>query len=227
MGCRSNTAYLPIGLAVLAILFGGCIAPSPVTPEVRVYEEVRFSDDALVSVGPRRLLKELSERITKHDSNIAPVDGLAFRDTAFPEGGWSLPALIETPERRSSVATTYDAKYLVLVGPARLEEITDSKSVEWAFGGTVATETSTLSAAVIDLRSGEAVSLLVVNAAGTYRMGYFLVYVAGNNPTTEAAVYKGLSEAIVDTVRKNSGGGKVRIALLAAEGASEPFQALD
>ena len=145
----------------------------------------------------------MSDRIAKLDGDITPVDGLVFRDTAFPEGGWSLLALIADPERRSSAATAFDVKYLILVGPARLEEKTDSKSVEFAFGGTTATETSTLSATVIELRSGDVISSLVVSASGTYRMGYFLIYVAGNDPTTEAAVYKGLSSAIVEAIRKD------------------------
>ncbi|MDH3375116.1 MAG: hypothetical protein OEM85_17290 [Gammaproteobacteria bacterium] len=229
MRLRTNTASPLAGLAVLAIVFGGCIAPQTVDPEIHVIEKVRLADDVLVSVGPRRILESLSKRIAKHDRDIAIVDGLTFRDTAFPEGEWRLSALVEVPERRSSVAAALDVKYLVLVGPAKLEEITDEKGEFYGIvpSAVSGTETSTLSAVVIDLNSGQSLSQIVAKASGTYRVGAYLIYVAGTDPMTESAVYSGLSEAIVGAVRKDSGEGKVRLALLAAEGTAEPFRSLD
>ena len=170
MRLRNNPASARVVLAMFPAILTGCIViPQSVDATVEAHEEVRLNEDILVSVGPRRLLDNIAQNISKLDRGITIVDSLAFRDTAFPEGGWRLSDLIEPAERRLSVAAALDVGYLVLLGPASLEEMSDEKGgMVWPLGAVSGKETSTLSAVVIDLSSGRALSQLAVSASGTY-----------------------------------------------------------
>lgn len=215
------------GVPVLAILLCSCIAPHSVEPKIQVFEQVKLAGDVRVTVGPRAILDNLGGRIGKFDRNIVVMDGLAFRDAAFPDGGWYLSSLIQAPERRSSIRQSLGVDYLVLIGPARLEEITDEKGDFHVLvpSGVSGTKTSTLSAVVIDLITGQEVTWIVVEASGTYRVGSYLIYIAGTDPATDSAAYRGLSEAVASTVRQHHGAGRTGIAVLAAESTADPFSA--
>lgn len=212
-------------IAASAMIFASCIAPHPVKPEIEVFGEVRFADDVLVTVGPRRLLANLSGKIESDPRGVVVIDGLRFRDTAFPEGGWRLKDLLGTAELRDRVISKLAVDYLVLIGPARIEEYGEEKG-EMLFlvpGAVWGEETSSLNAAIIDLKTGRAASRLAVTASGTYRVATYLLYMVGTDPMTESAVLQGLADSLVDWLTEHGQGEGVRIALLAAESAAEPF----
>lgn len=212
-------------IAASAMIVAACIAPHPVAPEIEVFEQVQFADDVLVTVGPRRLLEKLSSTIAHDPRGVVVVDGLRFRDAAFPEGGWRLTDLLGATEHRNHVISELDVDYLVLIGPARIEEYGEEKGEMLVLvpGAVWGEETSSLNAAIIDLRSGRADARFVVKASGTYRAANYLLYMVGTDPMTESAVLTGLSEYLVDWLIEHSQIEGIGIALLAAESIAEPF----
>ena len=65
-------------LVSLVLLFSavGCVyIPYPVPADVNYIENAKFTDDALLTLGPRDLLADVAESITETDGNIVVVDG--------------------------------------------------------------------------------------------------------------------------------------------------------
>lgn len=208
----------------LALLLAGCVVvPYPVTPEIRRIDDVEIIDPVLVTIGPRRLIDAVSESIVKHHADVELVDPLLVRDTAFPDGGWSLQELLQSG-RCKAVAEQLDVQYLVLVAPAKLER-GEEKGVfiPLAFGAMKASEKSTLSSVIVDLGNGSLLCQVQAEASGHERLLYYVIYIVAADPRTEAAVIEGLGKTIAETLASHRPGERLRIAVLAAEGSEEPF----
>ena len=78
-------------LVLLGIALSGCLAvPHSVDPEVSKTEKVVLpAEEILLTLGPRNFLHTMEEALDEVDPDLDIVDGLKFRDTAFPEGGWT------------------------------------------------------------------------------------------------------------------------------------------
>ena len=207
------------GVAMSALLSSGCVVvPYSVTPVIEVTESVEIEEDALVSVGPRRFLDKLMEMIGKKDARIEFVDGLTFRDTAFPDGGWRQTDLLEPTVAARAVASL-DIRLAVLVGQrptGTLSEETDLMVP--ALGGYYSgRETSVLDAIIIDLETATVVNRITAEASGRGRIvGYTIVF-AGTVPRTEAAVIDGIVDSITETIQRHITDDRIRVTLLAAE----------
>lgn len=217
---------LVLVLAAAIPLQTGCVAPYSVTPEIETFEPVEFSDDALVTIGPRELLEDLSRSITKNKAGIAVVDGLTFRDAAFPDGGWRLQDLLGQPEHLKRVASEAGVDYLVLIGPARIEEYgPETGELPVLIPGAIsAPVTSEIEAVIFDTATAKPLTGVTVAAEGTARMASYLIYMVGTDPMTRTAVIKGLSDSIIKKIAEQKSTEAVRIALLAAESATNPFR---
>ena len=108
---------------ILMSMLQGCaiIIPTPVRPEVQRIDDVVLNEDIYVTIGPRTLLKNVSDQIEKDRQNIIVEDPLLFRDTAFPEGGWLLKEFLDS-QRCGEVVSQLGVEYLVLVGSRTTEE---------------------------------------------------------------------------------------------------------
>ena len=217
----------PFSLAVLA---AGClIIPHPVPPDVERIEDVRLADDALVSAGPRRLLESISEKLVKQNPELSVVDPIAFRDAAFPEGGWQLRALLK-PGRCRHLADALDVRFLVLVG-AGAAQAGDETGIMMPMGlpagAMTVSEVSVLSAVLFDLEREEAVCQLRSQAEGTGVMLVWVLAVAATAPMTGRAAEKGLANAIGRALLEEGGRGPLRIAVMAAEASGDPFVAYE
>lgn len=223
----SRPLTVPIRAVIIAsqALLCACVVPHSVDPEVQVFEEVRPAEDVRVSLGPKSVLDDLAQQIEKLDRRIRVVDGLTFRDTAYPEGGWRLSDLVDSSERRDTVAAKLGVDYLVLLGPGKTRTSDEKGEILVIVpSGIKGTETSRISAVIFDLASGQALSRLDVEASGTYRVGTYLIYMVGTDPKTQAASLRGLSTGISEQLRKVAGEQPIRIAILAAESKTEPFR---
>ncbi len=216
---QETTRTISALILLSASLIMGCIiVPTPVTPHIETDEEVHLSDYTMVTVGPRKLLENIGERITDSRTGIEVVDGLAFRDSAFPEGGWLAKDLLQ-PAAAKRVAEELDVDYLVLISVEVIEEYGDEHNyLIPVLGGVMSgQEKSALSAIVIDLRQASLLPRIRVEASAKWRGAIWVIYGVGTDPMTEAAVLEGISDAITSTLSEHAGRDDIRIALLAAE----------
>jgi hypothetical protein len=122
------------------------------------------------------------------------------------------------------VAEQLDVQYLVLVAPAKLERGKEKGVfIPLVFGAMKASETSTLSAVILDLGKGSLLCQVQAEASGHERLLYYVIYIVAADPRTEAAVIEGLGKTIAETLASHRPGERLRIGVLAAEGADEPF----
>ena len=213
-----------IGICTGFAALSGCvIVPHPVPADIEHHGQIRVQDGVIVSAGPRRLLEKVSKRIVTGHGDIRLVDAIAFRDAAFPEGGWQLATILD-PNGGDAVAAT-GTDYLVLIGPGSLTSYGDDKGgyVPALAGVQYAEQTSRLVALVIELASREPVGMYSVEADGTPVMVTWIVLSAFKHPMTETAVLDGLADTIVAQLRGRSLHSPIRVAVLAAEGHSNPF----
>lgn len=208
---------------LMAVVFGlsimGCGVGVPTKAEINVVrsQDVTIDDDDKVSMAPRRLLEEVTKEIKNTYANIELVDGLLFRDTAFPEGGWRLKELL-VPEVRRRVNEQLNLDYLALVGT-----IETSQNEEKGFmfpmllGAMSAEGASTITAIIIDLRTGELVSKIVSEARGTTHIYHYVIIVAGNEPQTDSGAVEGLANEIGKVITELAKSGKTRLTVLALE----------
>lgn len=210
-------------LALLAMLSGCVVVPYPVSADVAEVPDFSLDPNLRIGAGPRRLIADISERVSNQE-DIDIVDSITFRDAAFPEGGWRLLDLLD-PARSIRVAERLDVEYLVLLGPALMDQSSDEHGgyMPLVAGVMYAEEKSTMSAVIVDLRLAESVVLYRVEASGTPVALVWVVVAAMKDPMTESAVLSGLSEAIARRVVEGRRGRRVRIAILAAEGSDNPF----
>jgi hypothetical protein len=196
-----------------------------VAPHIERAEEIRPADDILVSVGPRRLLEEITDKVSKRRKDITVVDALTFRDAAFPDGGWQLANLLER-DNAARVARELNVQFLILIGAGNISQSGEDKGVyvPGLVGLQYAEKTSELSVLVIDLPNAQVVAQYRIEASGTVGMLNFVIYFAVKVPMTKAAVLRGLMDALDTSVAVQTGRDKTRIAILAAEADTDSLE---
>lgn len=201
----------------LVLLMSSCVVvPYPVSSDVRRLDDAELNDRLYIHVGPRGLLERVSERIVAETPDIEVIDPMLFRDTAFPEGGWSLHELLKEG-RCQQISSNLDVQFLVLLTPLKFKEGEEQGFfIPLAFGAMAFPEESTLSALIVDLRSGSFLCRLDAASSGSARMLYYVIYIAAADPMTESAVIRDLSEAIGKAISEEMDAEPVRIAVLAA-----------
>jgi hypothetical protein len=209
---------------ILMSMLQGCaiIIPTPVRPEVQRIDDVVLNEDIYVTIGPRTLLKNVSDQIEKDRQNIIVEDPLLFRDTAFPEGGWLLKEFLDS-QRCGEVVSQLGVEYLVLVGSRTTEEGEfGGFYVPLLVGAMSIPEQSQLSTLIINLKSQSVVCEYVATAESEARVLHYVVVFVGSDPMTESAVVDGIATSVAEYLSGLSGDALVRIAVLAAESKSTP-----
>jgi hypothetical protein len=205
-------------IILVSILLHGCvIVPYKVDPEVKIEYDKELSKHYLVTTGPRKLLTQIEDSITKFTQNIQIIDSIHFRDTAFPDGDWRMVRLFDD-QNCQNIATELNARYLVLIG--KLDTSTEESGFMGVYigfyGAFSAKEKSTISATIIDLEKGEKLCNLDSEAQGTAGgVGFF--YAVITDPLTESGAIEGLGKAIAKTIAQETLNNDVRIAVLAIE----------
>lgn len=207
-------------LLVLTVMgLTGCAVMAPVQgkPEVTRLERTGLPEGTLVSTGPRRLLAHLESRIKVVAPHLTTVDGIQFRDTAFPRGDWQLGGLLEA-ENRIHLVQQLQVDYLVLIIP--LEYTVDEESgffIPFAVGAQSAQHRARLSATIVDLRTGNVLSRIDSTAAGKERVYSYVILFSGTMPHVVTPMLDALVKAIVETIDTAHAHAPARIAVLAAE----------
>lgn len=210
--------------AALFMSLGGCvILPHPVSETVEKFAEPELDERIVVSAGPIKMIKKVSKHIAKRDDEIEIVDAVGFRDAVFPNGDWRLAKLLDGDA--SAHRSTDGVRYVVLIGAEPMTQYGEDKGgyVPALAGVMYSSQTSRLTALVLDIESGQVITTMSAEAQGTPVMVTWIVVSAIKHPLTDSAVLGGLSEAIVAEIRDHAGNGPLRIAVLAAEGSADPF----
>lgn len=207
-------------LTILAISFctlcSGCVViPHPVPVDVEISAVGDIDGEALVSAGPRRTLEKIGAGMVEADGDMAIVPAIEFRDAAFPFGGWRLGMLLEP-----GAETILPADYLVLLRSGVRTEYEEDMGgyIPGFIGGSYGERSSAIEALVVDLGTRRPVAFLNVQATGTPMTLTWIVVTAVKHPMTETAVLEGLPEALSEAIRNVRPNGKLRVAVLAAEG---------
>ena len=225
----SSSASRGIALVLVAGLIGaGCaIIPYPVPTDVERIDDVRLADDVLVSAGPRRLLERLEDRLEESRPELSVMEPIAFRDAAFPEGGWRLAELLET-DRCRRVSEDLGIRFLVLIGGG-VTQVRDEMGIMAPLmlpaGAMAARETSVLSAVIIDLERGVPACRLRSEGEGIAVAALWVIFSAFTVPLTGYSAERALARALAKALVEDADGGAVRVALMAAEASGDPFVA--
>jgi len=208
---------------LLTVAMSCVFIPYPTRPDVAQSEIITVADEhTLVTLGPRKLLEKVTKEIQEANPAIDVVDGLTFRDVAFPEGDWNLARLLE-PDACERVREQLGVDYLVLVGPMSYVEGEPKGHFGLWIGGYGAAQVdieSELAAVIVDLKTRETVSQVTSEARGTQTWAglfYFVVTL----PITDSAAIRGLGDEVARVITERAGSQTVRIAVLAGEPASE------
>jgi len=230
MATKANPPGNSILSSLLALLLAGCIAiPYPAPVDVVRIDDVRLADDIVVSAGPSTLLESLGERLEDAHRGLRVMDPIAFRDAAFPEGGWRLQELLETGRCRR-VAEDLGIRFLVLVGGGVTEgrdEMGIMMPLMMPVGAMTMGQTSVLSAVIIDLERGVPACQLRSEGKGFGMALVWVVFSAFVVPLTDSSAERGLARAIAEALVDESDDGPFRIALMAAEASGDPFVAYE
>ena len=211
---------IPKLLVSMVFLLGSvsCVyVPYPVPADVKYIENATFPEDAILTLGPRDLLADVAESITEIGTNIEVIDGEFFRDTAFPEGDWTLNNLL-IPETCSRINEELEVDYLVLVSSKGVvvgEE--EGFYVPLLVGAMVVDKETTVDAMLLDLKTGKSVCRISSEAHGTEKIFIWVIVIVATGPFTDSSAITGLGEEIVRVIEKNSKSEKIRIAIMAVE----------
>ena len=207
---------------VLVLSVVNCVyIPYPVPADVKYIENASFPEDAILTIGPRDLLADVAEAITETDDNIVVIDGELFRDTAFPEGDWTLNKMLK-PETCSRINEELDVDYLVLVSTKGvIAGEGEGFYIPLLIGANISDEEMTVDAMLLDLKTGKSVCQISSEAHGKEKFFIWIIVVVGTGPVTESSAITGLGEEIANVIRKHAKSDKVSIAIMAAETITE------
>lgn len=221
MGLLTRGTWL-VGL--VACCMAGCVIV-PYKPGAEVVETLDVPLDPaniMVTLGPRRLVEEVTEAIIDADKDIRVVSAVDFLDVAIPGDDLTLQGLL-TSGSAQRARSQLGADYLVLVGE-RKEYTTDE------FGGMIPymgfyglykeKEHTTLLSTIVDLANARPMADVSAHAQGTSAgagafYGLFLV------PMTDSSARDGLARGLVASLRHAAGRGPLAIAVAAGERISE------
>jgi hypothetical protein len=212
--------------AVTATVFvAGCVIV-PYKPKAEIVDQRVAEVDStafIVTLGPRKMLDEFTRAIVDEDDELSVVPPQEFLDAAFIDEDASLAKMLE-PETCARVRERLGADYLVLIG-----EVTESTQDEHGgmafymgfFGAQSSEEHAIAVATVIDLVHSRPLSEVSSHAQGRSR-GVGVFYGLFVVPLTDSSARDGLARAVVADIRSQSGPGKLRIGVLAAEKITPP-----
>jgi len=215
--CSMYVPRLSFLFIVLSAL--GCAVGVPSKPESELVRsrDVEVQDNIVVTFSPRELLEEVSGEIEESYNNIVLVDGVQFRDTAFPEGGWRLSKLL-SPETCRRVSEQLNVDYLVLIGALDVSEGEEKGFLIPLLWGAVSAEgKAAITALIIDLRTGEVISKISSAATGTSHILYYVIFIAGNEPQVTSEAISSLAREIGSFITELVPKRTARIAVLAME----------
>ena len=204
---------------LLTALVSGCVFV-PYTPDAEVVHQTGQPVDygsILLSGGPRRFLGDIGESIVAAEPRVSILPALEFRDMVFPDGNWTLAALLADASRERVVAT--DTDFLVVLGQLSYAEDDSDNKMFFAYGfyGYMDIDThADLNVLLVDLGANRVAEVMRVESDAAIR-GVGAFYGLFFLPRTEHGVKKALAQQLAQSLALAKPTGPIRIAILAAE----------
>lgn len=184
------------GYLVVCSLLTGCVAlPHPVTPDVSATHQVEVFHSVQLSPEANDTSTDFSKQVADLSDNIEIVDVTRLRDIAFADEDWNLDELMQ-PATRQRIMEELDLQYVVILGELKRTYNDDEGSfyIPFVVGAVAGEELSSLSAIIVDLKEGEAISKIDSVAHSTQRLFIYVIVAVGNMPLTRSSAIKGLAE---------------------------------
>ncbi len=217
---RSRRVAAALYLVLPSLLASCVVVPySPPTESQSTPVRLENAEQVILSIGPREMLEDTRASLRRRDRDLRIVDGLAFRNAVFPEGGWQLSRLLD-PAARPILAES-GADFLVVVGPVQVEANEGHGMFLEVpgfgfYGAASGTTTGSALVLIVDLARGEVLDAVSTRAKGTdVAVGFFYGLIV--HATTETSVRNACLDSVVETIRAARPEGVVRLALMAAE----------
>jgi len=208
-------------VSLLAIAAAGCPflidVPHPVDAEVVRVDQVEIPSDVYVTVGPRKLIETIAEKIVEHNSAVELIDPIRFRDAAFPDGGWRADQLLNE-HTCSRLQQDLNLDFVVLLELTPPVGQVAERGISFGLGRAgYADMRSHVSAIVITLPQASVVCRLDTSAEG--RIRYFVTWSGGysTTPMTEQAAITALATSIASILDQAAPSENIRVSVLAAE----------
>jgi hypothetical protein len=200
------------------------IVPYKPKAEVTDRRDVEVDSAAFViTIAPRQMIEEFAKAIEDEDDAIKVVPPQEFLDIAFVDEDASLARMLE-PATCARTRERMGTDFLVLIGEVNAYSTDEHGGMTFYMGfvgAATSKEHATAVATVIDLVNARPLVEVSSHAQGRSSgvgafYGLFIV------PLTDSSARDGLARAVVTDIRSQSGPGKLRIAVLAAEKVAPP-----
>ncbi len=219
---KSTVKYLyrTLFLILLLLSMSSCVMiPKPFSPstDITYIEDITIPKDTYVTLGYRRAIETLIWGVEQYEPSIELVDGLLFRDTAFPDGGWKLKDLL-TPDRCQKMQQELSVDYLILLGSFKLDKEKKELLLTPVLGGITEEVHTSMSAVIINLNDIKVINRLNIDSKGSSEVliaaVIFRIALLGGD---EYAMYRELGDEVMKKINEMKKKEKVRIAILSAE----------
>jgi hypothetical protein len=205
-------------MPLLAMLVAACI-PIPYKPDATM------SADATAVVPPVLIVScdedeqtgALADEIKDLDPAIKALPHREVAAVVFPDGDTTVAALAD-PARRARLQQDLGVSYVVLIGDLTGQELSHHGGFIPLLGAGTWTEQKAVTAAVLDVASGEALGGVSATTEGRTSgviYGFYGVFLV---PMLDTSVYEAIAQGVVDTIRTRTTEGRVLIVVARAHG---------
>ena len=207
-----NTHALRRGLALIALLgVVGCI-PIPYKPDATLTPEAvqPVPADIVVSASDDEQTESLAKEIKERDPRIKVRPHRDVAAVAFPNGDTTLAELVD-PAQRERLKQESGVTYLVLVGDLTYKEISHLGGFIPLLGLGTFKEQKGVTAAVVDLESGESLGGMSATTEGRTTGAIYGFYGLFLVPMMDTSVYEAVADGAARAIRERTPEGPVYI----------------
>lgn len=200
------------GLALLSLLFVvGCI-PIPYKPDATLTPDAapKTTPDLVVSADDDEQTRSLAKEITERDHAIKVRTHADVAAVAFPNGDARLADLVE-PVKREQLKQECGVTYLVLVGDLTQKEISRIGGFLPLLGLGTYKEHEGVTAAVVDLSSGESLGSMSAATEGRTTGAIYGFYGLFLVPMMDTSVYEAIADGVAQSIRARTPDGPVYV----------------
>ena len=201
----------PVVAMISLIGVAACI-PIPYKPDATLTPDAAqpAAPDLVVSSIDDEQVRSLAKEITERDHAIKVRSHAEVASVAFPEGDAKLAELVE-PAERERLRAECGVTYLVLVGDMSEKEISHLGGFLPLLGLGTFKEQKGVTAAVVDLSSGESLGGMNASTEGRTTGAIYGFYGLFLVPMMETSVYEAIADGVAQAIRARTPDGTVYV----------------